>query len=72
MPRTATRKPPQQLASINEAAARLGVTRRTVYDWINQGVITGWRVGPKLIKVDADELEKLITPVAAARRGDAA
>jgi len=71
MPRTTPRKP-TQLASIAEAADRLAVNRRTIYRWVNDGLITGWRVGPKLIKVDLAELDKLITPVAAAGGSDAA
>jgi excisionase family DNA binding protein len=55
----------KRLASAVEAAEHIGVNHRTIRRWITTGVITGYRVGPKLIKVDLDELDRLVRPVAA-------
>jgi len=69
MPATRRRTELRHLVSLTEAAARAGgVNVRTVRRWIADGRITGYRVGPKLIKVDAAELDGIIRPVAAAGR----
>jgi excisionase family DNA binding protein len=33
------------------------VSARTVHRYINQGLIKGYRVGPKMVRFDADEVE---------------
>jgi len=53
---------------LNEAAEHLGVNPRTIRRYIAAGRLTGYRVGPRLIKIDLDELESLLTPI----RGGAA
>ncbi|APA97593.1 helix-turn-helix domain-containing protein [Nocardia seriolae] len=39
------------------------VTERTVRKWISRGVLTGYRFGPGVIRIDRSELVKLTTPV---------
>jgi len=51
--------------SIAEAAHLLGVSPRTVRRYIAEGRIRGIRVGPKMLRVDRDELDKLIQPAGA-------
>lgn len=50
----ATRK---NLAKIPEAAEHYGVHPITMRRWIKSGHITGYRVGPRLLMVDLDEIE---------------
>jgi len=52
-----------RLASQQAGAAFADVNSRTIRRWIAQGLITGYRVGPRLVKVDLDELEQLIQPI---------
>ncbi|WP_407689363.1 DNA-binding protein [Mycobacterium sp. HUMS_1102779] len=57
-------KPQLRLASIPVAAATADVCTRTIRRYIAQGRIQGYRVGPRLIKVDLNELENaLLQPV---------
>jgi excisionase family DNA binding protein len=58
----------RRLASIPVAAESADVSTKTIRRWISQGRITGYRVGPRLIKVDLTELEATFRPVG----GDAA
>jgi len=51
----------QQLVSINEAAAQVGVSRRTMERWIASGNVRYAQLGPRLIRLYA-------TDVAAMRR----
>ena len=62
---------PKRLASIRVAAEHADVCTRTIRRWIADGRLTGWRTGPKLVKVDLDELDRTIRPVPAARNGAA-
>ena len=54
---------PGQLAGIGKAANLVDVCERTVRRWIADGLITGYRVGPKLLKVDLAEIDALVRPV---------
>lgn len=47
----------KRLGSIQQAAIEADVCDKTVRRWISQGRLTAYRVGPRLIKVDLDELE---------------
>jgi len=53
----------QRLDSIHGAASTAGVHPSTIRRWISQGRITGYRMGPRLIKVDLDELARMLTPI---------
>ena len=54
---------PQRLAGTTEAARYSGRCTRTLYRYIADGLITGYRDGPKLIKIDLDELDQLLKPI---------
>ena len=59
MPRTS-----RKLITIDDAAEMLGVNRVTVRRRIADGTLTGYRVGPRYIRVDQAEVErKLLRPV---------
>jgi excisionase family DNA binding protein len=53
----------RRLVSMAEAAEIAGVHHLTIRRWIAKGVLTGYRVGPRLIRVDLDELESIIQQV---------
>ncbi|MFC1469414.1 excisionase family DNA-binding protein [Rhodococcus qingshengii] len=53
------RSQPESLISAVEAARTLGVHRQTITNWIGSGILTGYRVGPRLIRVDAVEILNL-------------
>lgn len=53
----------KHLIGIQEAADRLGVSYRTVRRWIAAGRLTAVRVGPRLLKVSAADLDALMQPV---------
>jgi excisionase family DNA binding protein len=52
------------LISLAEAADRLDVSTRTLRRYIAAGRFTGYRVGPRLIKIDPTELDQLPTTFA--------
>ncbi len=51
------------LVTIQEAAKTVSVTERTVRNWISSGLLTGYRFGPKIIRINRTELLGLATPV---------
>ena len=61
--------PRRNYASQQEAADRYGLTTRTIRNKISEGVITGYKLpGTRAIRVDLDEIEKLITVIPAATK----
>lgn len=56
--------------SIAQASEHVGVTERTIRRWIADGRLAGYRVGPRLLRVDHAELEALFSALPTAiRRG---
>jgi excisionase family DNA binding protein len=56
-----------ELVSLQEAADYCDVSYRTVRRWVASGRLKGVvRVGPRLLKVDAAELEAFLQPVGGA------
>jgi excisionase family DNA binding protein len=53
----------QRLGSLNAAAEYAGVHVKTVRRWISEGRLTGYRLGPRLIKVDLDQLDAMLRPI---------
>ena len=49
-----------KFCSIAEAAEHLGVNPRTIRRWIASGALTGYRAGPRLIRVDLAEVDALL------------
>jgi excisionase family DNA binding protein len=65
-----TRPTPQdhlkrRLANIAEAADYIGANPRTIRRYIASGRLTGYRVGPRLIRVDLNEVDALLRPIPA-------
>ena len=63
---------PRQLASLAVAADYADVCERTIRRRIACGDLTGYRLGPRLIRIDMAELDDLLTPIPTAASGDAA
>jgi excisionase family DNA binding protein len=51
----------KQLLNINQLAAYLGVSVKTIYGWIYRGIIEPERVGPRLIRFDVEKVERWIS-----------
>lgn len=58
--------------SLAEAAEYLGVTDRTIRNLIARGQLTGYRIGPRLIRVSLEEIEDRLVTVVPTGWGDAA
>jgi excisionase family DNA binding protein len=58
----------RRFQSIPTAAEYLGVSPRTIRNWIREGRLTGFRAGPRIIVVDRDEVDALLTPIQPAER----
>ncbi|MQA85615.1 MAG: hypothetical protein GEV03_13550 [Streptosporangiales bacterium] len=59
---------PRRLTSVDNAAHYADVSSRTIRRYIADGRLTGYRVGPRLIKVDLDELDRIARPIPTAGR----
>lgn len=68
---TAVHRPARRLAGIADAAAYLGCNPKTIRRRIADGTLTAYRFGPRMLRVDLDELDRLLRPVPTAG-GDAA
>lgn len=61
---------PRPLGTIREAAAQLSCSERSIRRLIDAGTITGYRIGPRMLRLDLDELEAALRPVSATTWGD--
>jgi excisionase family DNA binding protein len=61
--KSATTPQRHSLVSCAQAAAYADVSTKTVRRWISGGRLTGYRVGPRLVKVDLADLDKMIKRV---------
>ena len=60
----------RRLAPLPDAAKYIGVTNRTLRRWISDGLLTGYRLGRKTVRVDLNEVdEALCKPIPAAKAG---
>jgi excisionase family DNA binding protein len=57
---------PGRLIGISEGAEILGVNCRTIRRYIAAGKLPAYRVGPRLIKIDAADPQSLLQPVGGA------
>lgn len=53
----------RQYETISETAKRCRCSEKTVRRWIAQGLITGYRMGPRLLRVNPAEVEAMLRPV---------
>lgn len=62
----------RQLASLDEAAQYFGCSTKTLRRRIADGTITGYRSGPRAVRIDLNEAENaLLRPIPSARGGAA-
>lgn len=54
---------PNRLVTVQSVAERLNVNELTVRRMISRGELTGYKVGPRLLRLDADEVDAYIQPV---------
>jgi excisionase family DNA binding protein len=51
------------IIGLDVAGKMLGVERQTVRSLIKAGKIPGYRVGPRLIRVNREDVKKLLVPI---------
>ncbi|MDV6291495.1 helix-turn-helix transcriptional regulator [Rhodococcus aetherivorans] len=59
-------KSQRRLVSVPQAAEYAGVCSKTIRRRISDGTISGYRFGPRLIRVDLDEIDAVLRPLATA------
>ena len=59
----------RRLESIPQAAEYLGVSTKTIRRWGSAGRITLYRAGPRLIRVDLNELDAMLRPIPTVKAG---
>lgn len=47
----------KNLLSAKQVATYLNVSVKTVYKWVDRGVLDAQRIGPKLIRFDRDKID---------------
>jgi len=57
----------RQYESIGDAAVRVGVSTKTLRRWIASGQLAGYRMGPRLLRVDPDDVDSMLTLIPSAR-----
>jgi excisionase family DNA binding protein len=51
----------EQLLTIEQAADYVGVTQRTIYNWISEGTLGHYRIGEgRAIRIGTDHLRKYL------------
>lgn len=63
MPSTAHR-----FVSVTDAAKYVGCCTKTIRRYVAHGLLTGYRVGPRLLRVDLNELDAMLTRVPTSSR----
>lgn len=53
----------RRLTSIQDAADYAGVCQKTIRRRIADGSLTGYRMGPRLLRVDLNELDAMLRPI---------
>jgi excisionase family DNA binding protein len=52
-------------ASVATGAICYSISEKTLRRWIAEGRLTGYRFGPRMIRIDLNELESLVKPIPA-------
>lgn len=55
--------PARRLISQQAAAEYLGVTERTIRNYVSRGQLRAYRVGGRLVRVDLNELDAMLRPI---------
>ncbi len=51
---------PRKFVSPTQAAEMYGISRRSIHRYITQGLLHAYRIGPRNIRLDADEVERVM------------
>jgi excisionase family DNA binding protein len=62
MPRS-TALPTRHFVSIERAAEYTGLSAKTLRRRIADGTLTGYRAGPKLVRVDLADVDRMLRPI---------
>ncbi|MCF6387292.1 helix-turn-helix domain-containing protein [Mycobacterium sp. MBM] len=55
-----------KLVTLEQAAGELAVSPRSVRRYLASGLLVGVRVGPRLIRITRESLDRMLTPVGSA------
>lgn len=72
MPKATTPTPARRWTSLTLGAEHIGVSEKTLRRLVASGRITGYRFGPRLIRLDLNELDAMLRPIPSAGGTDAA
>jgi excisionase family DNA binding protein len=53
----------RRMADLQGAGDYAKVHQRTIRRWISAGLLTGYRAGPRLIRVDLNELDAMLSEI---------
>ncbi len=53
----------RRMVGVAEAAAYIGISTPTLRHWIKTGRLPAVRLGPKLLRVDLDDIDAMTRPV---------
>jgi len=62
-------RPSRRLATLPDAADYAACSTKTLRRRIADGTLTGYRFGPRALRVDLDELDAALRPIPTARGG---
>jgi excisionase family DNA binding protein len=62
-------QPPRRWASPRDTAAYAGVSPRTIGQMIADGRLPAYRYGPRLIRIDLNDVDALMVPVPSGATG---
>jgi len=60
---TSTQQTARRLGSIAAAGEYAGVHPRTIRRWVAAGRVTAYRMGPRLLRVDMDDVDAMLQPI---------
>lgn len=55
--------PSRRWLTLQEAADRLGITERSVRNFIARGDLPGYRLSTRSVRVDANDVDALLRPI---------
>lgn len=62
----------KRLVTVEEAAAYVRCAPRTIRRYVSSGAIAGFRVGPRMLRVDLNEVDAMLRPIPTAGGGPSA
>jgi excisionase family DNA binding protein len=63
--RAAARSDESRWATLDEAATYAKIRKRTLRQWIADGLLPAYRMGPHLIQIDLNDIDRLRTRIPA-------